>query len=81
MAITMNIQDAKSHLSYLVAQAEQGAEVVIARAGHPAVRLTPASAQPKRRLGVFAIDLSEASVAESLAPLDESDIDAWEGAQ
>lgn len=37
----VNMHEAKSQLSKLVARAEAGEEVVIARDGKPAVRLTP----------------------------------------
>ena len=36
-----NMHEAKTQLSALVARAEAGEDVVIARAGQPAVRLTP----------------------------------------
>lgn len=52
---TMNIAEAKSKLSELVARAEAGEDVVIARNGKPAVRITavePARKQP-RRLGAW----------------------------
>lgn len=55
MGTTMNIAEAKAHLSELVARAEAGEEVVIARKGKPAVRLVAAE-PPKRRevrLGVW----------------------------
>ena len=35
----MNVYEAKARLSALIAEAEQGGEVVIARAGRPVVRL------------------------------------------
>lgn len=37
----VNMHDAKTRLSELVAAAEAGEDVVIARGGKPAVRLTP----------------------------------------
>ena len=37
----VNIHDAKTHLSRLVDRAAAGEEVVIARAGHPLVRMVP----------------------------------------
>lgn len=49
---TMNIAEAKSKLSELVARAEAGEEVVIARNGRPAVRLVAAPSldeSPQRR--------------------------------
>lgn len=39
--IVANIHSAKTNLSKLIEQAEAGEEVVIARNGKPAVRLTP----------------------------------------
>lgn len=44
---TMNIAEAKSKLSELVARAEAGEEVVIARNGKPSVRLQPV--EPARK--------------------------------
>lgn len=44
---TMNIAEAKSKLSELVARAEAGEEVVIARNGKPAVRIT--AVEPARK--------------------------------
>lgn len=52
---SMNIAEAKSKLSELVARAEAGEEVIIARGGKPVVRLV-ATEPPKRRkprLGVW----------------------------
>ena len=37
----VNIHDAKSNLSRLLAEVEQGKEVIIARAGTPCARLVP----------------------------------------
>ncbi|MDR1186276.1 MAG: type II toxin-antitoxin system prevent-host-death family antitoxin [Bifidobacteriaceae bacterium] len=79
MAITMNIQEAKARLSQLVAQAEEGHDVVIARAGRPVVRLEPVAGKPARRLGLFATNLTEADQAESLAPLEQYEVALWSG--
>jgi prevent-host-death family protein len=47
---TVNIHEAKTHLSRLVDQAASGAEIIIARAGRPVARLVPlAPAQPPPR--------------------------------
>ena len=57
MTIQMNIAEAKARLSELVARAEAGEEVIIARAGKPVVALTPSAAPAPtgpRRLGVWA---------------------------
>ena len=54
---TMNIAEAKSKLSELVARAEAGEEVVIARNGKPSVRLQPVEAltagKPRRQIGLW----------------------------
>ncbi len=41
MATRVNMHEAKSDLSQLVARAEQGEEVIIMRAGKPVARLVP----------------------------------------
>lgn len=54
MKIQVNIHEAKTTLSKLIEAAERGEEVVIARAGKPAVKLVVAqadTAKPKRRRG------------------------------
>jgi prevent-host-death family protein len=48
MTEIVNMHAAKSRLSQLVAKAEAGEDVVIARAGKPAVRLVPVG-PPKRQ--------------------------------
>ncbi len=45
MEKTVNIHAAKTQLSALIAEAEAGADIVIARAGKPAVRLVPVKAK------------------------------------
>jgi prevent-host-death family protein len=55
MTIQVNIAEAKAKLSELVARAEAGEEVVIARHGRPIVALTPKTPPQtgRRRLGVW----------------------------
>ena len=38
---TVNVHEAKTHLSRLLSRVEQGDEIVIARAGRPIARLLP----------------------------------------
>lgn len=42
----VTVHQAKTHLSRLIAEAEAGGEVVIARGKEPAVRLVPVKAKP-----------------------------------
>jgi len=52
---TVNIHEAKTHLSRLVARAARGEEFVIAKAGKPLVRVVPlVPVGPQRRLGFLA---------------------------
>ena len=44
MSIQVNVLEAKTQLSRLLDQAEAGEDVIIARAGHPVVRLVPIAA-------------------------------------
>ena len=50
MAKTVNLYEAKTHLSRLVDQAAKGEEIVIAKAGRPRARLVPLprSAKPRK---------------------------------
>jgi prevent-host-death family protein len=50
MATTVNMHEAKTHLSRLVERAEAGEEIVIARAGKPAARLMPLAPAGKPRV-------------------------------
>ncbi len=52
MQITVNVHEAKAQLSALIARAEAGEEIVIARANKPVVRLVPVAPQKvQRRVG------------------------------
>ena len=53
---TINIHQAKTHLSRLVDEAVQGDSFIIAKAGKPMVQVIPiagASAKPKQRIGAM----------------------------
>ncbi|MDD3519536.1 MAG: type II toxin-antitoxin system Phd/YefM family antitoxin [Chromatiales bacterium] len=46
---TINIHEAKTHLSRFVDQAAAGEEIIIARAGKPVARLVPLAPTPSER--------------------------------
>ena len=48
MEKTVNIHEAKTNLSSLIAEVEAGEEVVIARAGKPVAKLVPIVGRQKR---------------------------------
>lgn len=69
---TVNMHEAKTHLSRLVAEALAGEDVVIARANRPLVKLVPITeALPPRRLGAA---VGQVRIAEDFdEPLDDFD--------
>ena len=79
MAI-VTVHQAKTQLSKLLARAEAGEEIIIARGHVPAVKLTPVGNPPsKRRFGSHKgkYDLPDAFFFD---PLPEEELRLWEGA-
>ena len=78
MTVTVNIHEAKTHLSRLVEQAAKGRDFVIAKAGKPMVRVLPLEAALAfMTLGFLAgHGVVEVDVKEAFA----TDIDAMFGA-
>ena len=75
---TVNIHEAKTHLSRLVEDASEGEEIVIAKAGKPVARLVPVRpARKRRKLGWLRGKLE---VSEDFdAPLPDEVIADFEG--
>ena len=72
----MNVHAAKSQLSKLIAAAEAGEYVIIARKGRPAVRLVPV------RNARFEFDTLRHLVSEAPdfdEPMTEDELASWEG--
>lgn len=79
MAI-VTVHQAKTQLSQLIARAEAGEEIVIARGREPAVRLTPVGKPaPKRQFGSMK-GLYEIPDAFFFDPLPEDELRLYEGA-
>jgi prevent-host-death family protein len=75
---TVNIHEAKTHLSRLLEQVANGDEVIIAKAGKPVARLVPLDAAPKkRRLGLLKGKLQVPDDFD--APLTDADLALFEG--
>ena len=73
----VNVHQAKTHLSRLLAQVEAGEEVVIARRGEPVARLVRCKPRGKRQFGAMR---GQIVVDDSiLDPLPEEELAAWEG--
>ena len=74
----VNIYEAKTNLSKLVDEAAEGEEIIIARSGKPAARLTRFSPrQARRKLGV--LDGQFKIPDDFNRPLPEDILDAFEG--
>ena len=72
---TVNVHEAKSQLSRLLAQVEAGEEVVIARNGKPVAQLVPCKPQGKRQFGSMKglISIDE----RFFEPLPEEELELW----
>jgi prevent-host-death family protein len=75
---TINIHDAKTHLSRIVEDVAAGSEVVIAKAGKPMARLVPLGAA--RRKISFGLLKGKIRIASDFdAPLPETILSTFEG--
>ena len=74
---TVNVHEAKTQLSRLLALVEAGEDVTIARNGRPVARLVPCEPQGKREFGALKgrIKLDDSF----FDPLPEEELAAWEG--
>lgn len=77
MATTFTVAEAKTHLSRLIAEAEAGNEVVIARGNKPAVKLVPVEKKGRRQRGTLKgkIEWDE----RFWDPLPEDELRLWNG--
>ena len=74
METVVNVQDAKAHLSDLLARAERGEIVRIARAGVPAAQLVALTTAP-RQFGIMALPPVPSSFFDDLS---EDELAGWE---
>lgn len=76
---TVNIHQAKTHLSRLLEDVARGDELIIAKAGKPVARLVSVKGAPKRSPGYLKGKIRIA--ADFDAPLDEAVLAAFEGSR
>ena len=70
----INVQEAKTHLSALLARVAAGERILLARNGKPCAQLVPLDPAPRRRLGFL-----KGSVDETFfEPLPEEELQRWE---
>jgi prevent-host-death family protein len=77
----IKIHDAKTNLSKLIARAEAGEEIIIARGDKPVVRIEPLNPAKKnpRIAGALAHLGSRIPDNLFLEPLSDDELNAWEG--
>lgn len=74
---SINIHEAKTHLSRLLEKVARGEEIIIAKSGNPVARLIPYTTQKRKRQ--FGKDRGLFQVADDFdAPLPEEVIDSFE---
>jgi prevent-host-death family protein len=76
MSAIVNVHEAKTHFSKLLARVSAGEEIVIAKAGKPVARLAPiAPATAKKR--VPGIDKGKIWMAKDFNTMSEEELDDW----
>jgi prevent-host-death family protein len=78
MALTVNIHDAKTHLSKLLGRVMEGEEIVIAKAGKPVARLIPERPSGKRVPG---IDKGKLWTTDDFDKMSERELAQWYGSK
>ena len=76
---TITIHEAKTHLSKLIARAEAGEDIVIARGKEPVIRLVPLAASQKPRVPGRLKGLEPLPDSFFFDPLPEEELRLWEG--
>ena len=74
MMKTVNVHEAKTHLSRLLEETQAGREIVVAKGGRPVARLVPVRRESRRPLGFVAGRLTNAF----FKPLPRKELAAWE---
>jgi prevent-host-death family protein len=75
---TVDVHEAKRHLSRLLAKVARGDEVIIARGGRPIARLVPVR-RARRMDQLLGIDKGRLWIAKDFdAPLSEEVFSSWE---
>lgn len=80
MAETVNIHDAKTHLSKLLGRVREGEEIVIAKAGKPVARLVPERPEPSGKR-VPGIDKGKIWAADDFDRMSEKELARWYGSK
>jgi len=71
---TVNIHQAKTHLSRLLERVRAGEQIIIAKNGEPCARLCALEQPPRRQPGLLAGKVGK----EFFEPLSKAELAAWE---
>jgi prevent-host-death family protein len=71
----VKVQEAKTHLSALLTEVEQGSEITIARGNTPVARLVPVDTPHERDMGFVSYRVPDSF----FEPLPDSELEAWQG--
>jgi prevent-host-death family protein len=69
----VNVQEAKTHLSALLARVAAGERIVLSRHGKPIAQLVPLDPSPRRQLGFMQGRVDEAF----FDPLPDDELERW----
>ena len=69
----INVQEAKTHLSALLARVAAGVRIVLARHGKPIAQLVPLDPKPRRQLGFLQGRVDDAF----FEPLPDDELERW----
>jgi prevent-host-death family protein len=72
----VNVHEAKTHFSKLLARANAGEEIIIAKAGRPVARLMPIGKQDAKKR-VPGIDKGKLWISKDFDVMSERDIKDW----
>lgn len=70
----VNINEAKTHFSKILARVNSGEEIIIAKSGKPYAKITPIKQVKQRIPGIAKGKVTE----EFFEPLPEEELDIWE---
>jgi len=76
VAITINVHEAKTHFSKLLARVNAGEEIIIARAGKPVARLAPVVPKAAKKR-VPGIDKGKIWMSEDFDVMSERELKEW----
>jgi prevent-host-death family protein len=71
------VHQAKTNLSKLIAEAEQGKEVVIARGNKPVAKLVPIATKKDKNRGYGSLKGKISAPPQAFAPLTDEELKDW----